>query len=327
MLFGAAFAACVLAAGTMGFAIQRGGTCTVAAVDEWLHQGRTRRLAAMLEAAAWVGGGLLVARALGVLPALPLGHALTVAAVVGAMLLGLGAWLNGACVFGAIARLGNGEWAWAATPAGFYLGCLALRWAPGLHPSPADVPAPLGTLPMAAGLVVVVALAGTAALRLARAVGRHDGPLHALLTRRPWTPHAATTVIGLAFLVLLPLAGAWAWTDAVSDLARGRGAHLPTRLSLGAALFAGAVLGGRLAGRYRSRRPDLRALARCLAGGALMGAGSGLVPGSNDGLLLVGLPLLWPASWVAFGVMAASIAAASSVATRWRAWFAHATTT
>ena len=41
-----------------------------------------------------------------------------------------------------------------------------------------------------------------------------------------------------------------------------------------------------------------------------MGWGSLLIPGSNDGLILIGMPLLWPYAWVAFAVMCLTIAAA-----------------
>jgi toxin CptA len=41
-----------------------------------------------------------------------------------------------------------------------------------------------------------------------------------------------------------------------------------------------------------------------------MGWGGLLVPGHNDGLILVGMPLLLPYAWVAFLTMCASIAAA-----------------
>jgi toxin CptA len=49
-------------------------------------------------------------------------------------------------------------------------------------------------------------------------------------------------------------------------------------------------------------------LARCLSGGILMGAGSLAIPGGNDGLVLTGLPLLWPHAWIAFATMCVSIA-------------------
>ena len=115
----AVFVMAAACAGLMGFAIQRGATCTVAAVDEIVRRRTLRRLAAMVEASVWVVGGLAIAQTLRVLPALPAGAAVTAATVIGGMLLGLGAYVNGACVFGAIARLGSGEWAYAATPLGF----------------------------------------------------------------------------------------------------------------------------------------------------------------------------------------------------------------
>ena len=76
------------------------------------------------------------------------------------------------------------------------------------------------------------------------------------------------------------------------------------------ALFGGALLGGWTAGRIKPARPTLGAIARCLGGGFLLGLGGSLVPGANDGLILLGLPLLYPHAWLAFASMALTIAAA-----------------
>ena len=62
--------------------------------------------------------------------------------------------------------------------------------------------------------------------------------------------------------------------------------------------------------RHRSHPVSARALLRCFSGGVLMGWGSLLIPGSNDGLILIGMPLLWPYAWVAFGTMCMTIAGA-----------------
>ena len=40
-----------------------------------------------------------------------------------------------------------------------------------------------------------------------------------------------------------------------------------------------------------------------------MGAGSALIPGSNDGLILTGMPLLQPHAWIAIAAMGLTIAA------------------
>jgi toxin CptA len=82
---------------------------------------------------------------------------------------------------------------------------------------------------------------------------------------------------------------------------------LTARLALAAALLGGAVWGGWTAGRFRATRITAGALLRCVCGGALMGAGTLLIPGSNDGLILVGMPLLWPYAWVGFAAMCISI--------------------
>jgi len=42
----------------------------------------------------------------------------------------------------------------------------------------------------------------------------------------------------------------------------------------------------------------------------LMGWGSLLLPGGNDGLILVGMPLGWPYAWLAIATMCATIAVA-----------------
>lgn len=309
-------------AATMGFAIQRGATCTVAAVEEWMNQRSVRRLTGMLEASLWVAGGMLIAHALHPLGMMPAGHPLSWFTVAGGVLLGVGAFVNRACVFGAIARLGSGEWAYVATPAGFYAGCLSVAW---IAPSRVDTPLMAVSPIFQAGPAVAV-------LALAFMLVRVSAPLVALwhaesrdtfavrlqkvFSARLWTPHAATGVIGVTFLFLLLLKGAWAYTDVLADAARGMAGDLVARGALFLALLGGAVIGGWTAGRFKPVRLSLVLLARCFAGGLLMGWGSLLIPGSNDGLILLGMPLLWPYAWVAFAAMCVSIAAAMWVASR-----------
>ena len=79
----------------------------------------------MVEASLWVVGGLADrAERCDLLGRMPAGYAVTFVTVLGGALLGLGAYVNKACVFGAIARLGSGEWAYLVTPLGFYVGCV-----------------------------------------------------------------------------------------------------------------------------------------------------------------------------------------------------------
>lgn len=298
-----AFAAAFACAALMGFAIQRGATCTVAAVDEVLTKRRATRLVALVEASVWVAGGLLVAQWLGVLPRMPPGFAIGGWTIVGGMLLGLGAFVDRACVFGAIARLGSGEWAYLLTPVGYGLGCATLGavFAP-MAPTPLARTSPVLQAPP----LLAAAFGAFVLLRLLKPLRAGGGAWR----ERIWTPHAATTVIGVTFLVMLLLVGAWAYTDLLADLARGMAHSVVARTLLLLALFGGAAWGGWTAGRWRATRPTVAQALRCLAGGALMGWGTLLIPGSNDGLILIGMPLLWPYAWLAFATMCVTIAAA-----------------
>ena len=298
MLLG--FAAILLALGcalVMGFAIQRGATCVVAAVDEVVTRRGVGRLTALLEASLWVAAATIVAGALGFDMGKPQAFAVGVSTLVGGALLGLGAVVNRACVFGAIARLGSGEWAYALTPVGFFLGCLLVNALP-----PSALPAISTIQPWGnsvrefwiAPAVVLVIWRATALIGLGRSGG---GPGSA------WSPHHATLVIGLAFVIMVLTVGAWAYTDVLAKLARGMTVALWRDLLLFGGLLCGGIFGGWRAGLLRTRAPTLAAATRCLAGGFLMGCGGLLVPGSNDGLILIGAPLLLPHAWVALSTM------------------------
>jgi Sulphur transport len=274
----------------------------VAAVDELLSRRQGLRLLALAEASLWVGGGLAVMQALHRLPGMPAGYAAGAWTLAGGVLLGLGAWVNRACVFGAIARLGSGEWAYLLTPLGFYVGCLSVG--PLFAAPPAQRLAAASPLLQAPALLALP-FGAFVAWRL-RGLLRGPGGWRVQL----WLPHQATLVIGVTFFAMLVLVDAWAYTDVLVELARGMATSLVARVLLLLALLGGAAFGGLSAERWKLTRPTPLQLARCFGGGVLMGWGSLLIPGGNDGLILVGMPLLWPYAWLAFGAMCAAIAAA-----------------
>lgn len=314
MLLSLSFAGALICAAVMGFAIQRGATCAVAAVSEITSSRSCKRLLAMAEASLYVCGGLLIAQRLHLLPIMPSGYPVDGLTVLGGALLGLGAFINGACVFGAVARLSSGQWAYAATPLGYYAGCVGLL---ALWPQ-AERPALAATSPVwgAAPLLTVLFLlfVGWRLLRPWLWARRKSAPArleqrwHERVGAQIWSPHHATTVIGLTFLLLLLLAGAWSYTEVLAELARGGASMLPARALLSLGLLAGAILGGMSAGRLEGPGISIAQCLRCFMGGAVMGSGSLLIPGGNDGLLLVGMPLLWPYAWIAFGTMCVTIA-------------------
>lgn len=299
-----------LCVGLMGFAIQRGGTCTVAAVDELLNRRRAARMLAMLEASLWVCGGLAIAQWFGRADSVPNGFAIDRWVLAGGAMLGFGAWLNRACVFGAIARLGSGEWAYAATPLGFYAGCASAPW---LFARPAPVVGASSAWSTMASIAAPAFIAYALWRTLPAAWALRGAGRTIALRAKVWAPHAATVVIGIAFVITLLLVGRWAYTDVLADLARGMADRIAGRNLLLVALLAGTTLGGWSAGRWSHVPPTASQVARCFAGGVIMGWGSLLIPGSNDGLILIGLPSLHAHAWAAFAMMCATIAAAMSL--------------
>lgn len=314
-----ALALALLLAALMGFAVQRGATCMVAAVEEWVSKGTARRSLAIGEASLWVLGGLALLQLAGLARFMPQGFAVTGWTLLGGLLLGLGAAVNRACVFGAVARFGNGEWAYALTPAGYLVGALLgastlPTWLPQAQPlalpGAAWVLQPDATAGLMASAVVV---GGWMLWRLTQPLlGAASTDANGRLTRwraTIWQPHQATLVIGLSFVLLLGLAGRWTYIELLSDAAHGHWQGAGRRLLLFVALGAGAAWGGWTARRFAPKPWRTGAVLRCLLGGALMGLGAELVPGANDGLILLGLPLLWPHAWVAVAAMTLIIAA------------------
>lgn len=301
MLNALALCVAIACAAVMGFAIQRGGTCLVAAVDEVVSKRRATRLVALAEASLLVAAGMVAAQLLGILPAPPHAYALTGWTVVGGAIMGLGAYLAGACVFGAIARIGNGEAAYVLVPIGFFAGCLAaLRLGMARLPHAVKFHSPvLGQALLLLGPLLM--LVGWRLWHLLGAARRRE------FLQSLWSPHIATGVIGVTFVLLLLIAGPWNYTDYLAEAARHMARSGGVRGILLLALFGGTLLGGFTAGRIQARRPAVSALARCVAGGLLLGLGGSLVPGANDGLILLGLPLLYPHAWIAFASMLATI--------------------
>jgi hypothetical protein len=286
-------------AALMGAAIQRGATCMVAAVDEVVSERRHGRALALAEAAAWVGGLVALVQLAGLampkIDTYPAGAATTL----GGVLLGLGAWINRACVFGAVARIGNGQVAWFGTPVGFFIGSLA-----PFHDIRGGGPWQPSTLWLGSAAAAFAVFAGWRIAQAVKAPSFTDYVAH---------PHRATLAIAVTFVSTLLTVGAWAYTDALADLARAMGvmnARLALRGAMVAALLAGALVGGHFAGKRKWQRATPADVLRCLAGGALLGAGAVMVPGSNDGLIMLGLPLLQPHAWISVSVMALTIAAA-----------------
>lgn len=296
----AALLIALCAAGLMGFASQRGRTCTVAAIADIVVRRRFGRIISLLEASVWVGCGFVLVHTAHHLSVVPSNYAVGLTTIAGGIVFGVGAYLNGACLLGTVARLGSGEWAYAFSPVGLFLGSVAAAYVSSpkeIHEaSPALAEPAIGAT--AAGIFMVLRLIAHGA-----AIRRYRSTIFAYL----WSPRVATTIIAISFFVAFLMVGDWDYADLIGGLARNHTSSWVPKSLLGLTLVAGAMLGGWTARSIKFVVPHASNVIRRLAGGGLMGFGSALVPGGNTRFILLDMPLLWPYAWLAFFTMCVTV--------------------
>ena len=123
----------LLAGVVLGASAHRAGLCTVKAVAEVITSGRAHFLWSFLKASLWTAGFLALAAAFG--DSVTLGHRpVLMVGMIGGVLFGLGAGLNGACSFSTLSRLAEGHLVMLFTLAGWAVAMIGLlNLFPGLH--------------------------------------------------------------------------------------------------------------------------------------------------------------------------------------------------
>ena len=289
----------------MGIGVQRGNTCTVVAFDDLFHRHSPERLLAIAYCWLWVAGGLTLLK---LTTGFTLGaqiFPITVWSVIGGLILGFGAVVNGACTVGTVARIGSGEYAYGLTLVGFFLGCVLAPYVFGRtatsHTGSTAATTSLD-YPVAAlvGLAFVVAATGW---RLAT----HERESFRDFLHKAWDPRTALMIVAVLFVAVVHFYGAWAYTDLLGDVAKGADKQIIERFALFAALLGGAIVGGRTLRGTRPIGPLAPRVIRCTLGGIFMGIGFSLAPGAFDGMTLLGQPLLLPFAWAVMGASYATV--------------------
>ena len=283
----------------LGAALSRVSLCAVAAVQQCVSQREPTALLRLLLATSAAGMGLLACGGWSPMRmSLPGTLPITLPLIDGALLLGAGALLNGACYLGSVLYLGNGNLNFLFTLLGLGAGArIAAVWLsaqlPAMHVSMA-----ISDSFRWAGFGLFAVLA---ALSLAlRATRRSAG----------W-PLLAGAVAGLVYA----RRPGWTYSQVVDSVASAdwRGASWLANLAA-LSLFAGAIISSCWSGRWHRQNPRPARALRCLAGGLLMGVGAKLIPGGSDMLLLWAIPGLTLYGAVAYLVMLATLALAFAVA-------------
>ena len=285
----------------LGFALNQGSICTVIATRELVSEKRPARFIALVECAVWAA---LVYATLETSPMMQQGWSPPGYLVPAAILFGLGTYLNGACVFGAVGHFGNGE-----IDFGFaFLGIFAVVYLESLFELVPDQPPISASLPVGQALLALALLA-ILALRLGVSLRSESNFMRLTLSM---------AAIGITFTILAVFAPGFSITASVGSIV-----SIPVAGAvISVCMFGGSLVSARfMKRRFTLKWPTIKTIVRRTLAGMVMGVGALLIPGGNDTLLMIGFPMgAWQAAlaYVLFvATLAALIARFGSMARSW----------
>src|SRR5262245_13041519 len=305
---------CILA-GVLGFAAHRASVCTVRGVAELTHSGTGFMLASIGKSALWVFAITIPAFLL--LPQVETnvsGWQLTGWAMLGGLMFGIGAGLNGACAYATMTRMVDGEVGMLLTIVGFALGVVlfVLLLGNGVVTRPTRTPGLVPQMLTYAPIIGAVLLAWAAyeIVRLWRT--RPPGAtLKSMILAPQYRLSTSALLIGLASGAIFLMFGSPGYTTTFQQVVEGYIGSQPWPY-YGRWVVLGAVLFGMLSSTFqrKSFRIDWRprwSWLRNIFGGILMGFGTALLPGGNDALVLYGIPSLSPHALPAYAALVVGI--------------------
>jgi hypothetical protein len=133
-----------------------------------------------------------------------------------------------------------------------------------------------------------------------------------------WPLTLSMGAIGITFTILAIFAPGFSITTSVGSIV-----SIPVAgVAIAICMFGGSVVSARLMmRRFILKWPTFKTAVRRTLGGIIMGVGALLIPGGNDTLLMIGLPMgAWEAAlaYVLFvGTVAALVAKFGSMARAW----------
>jgi uncharacterized membrane protein YedE/YeeE len=302
MLHVLALTGAALCALALGFTAHRANICTVRAMAEIISARSAYMLASVGKSILWAL--LLIVPVVWLVPSAissASGWELTTTALIGGFIFGLGSTINGGCAFSTMTRMMDGELRMALSIAGFAIGVFAFVTFVDLKllVPPAHAPAMLGSILSYAWVLILVVLAWALyEIRRLWRIRPKDAPLHQLILLPQYQLSAAALVIGAASTGIFLLVGAPGYTITMQNFVQSTvGTNMLPSPFQGIMMLA--VLVGMLVSALQRRsfrldwQPQVSWL-RNFLGGALMGLGTGMLPGGNDALLLSGLPSFSP---------------------------------
>ncbi len=269
----------------IGYLAQITGLCMVRGLSDWTR-GKPLRLSAILSSGFWIYLYFPLMQFSQVHTHL-MSYDFHWGFLAGGLIFGLGAAVNGACSISTASRLSSGDLRMLFTMMGWLLGWLAVKYS-GIRFDYIE----LGTASLWLCWVIITCLVLASIL----IYWRH---------RQFWRLWGGIMLVGILLGAVFMIQPLWSPSDFIRDLGlaiiRQDPVLLPAidRVALLLLMFLGMGFGAWRFHRFHWYIPGLRAITKHLFSGTLMGVGAALALGGNDFQLLLALPALSPAGFLA----------------------------
>lgn len=291
-----------------GFSVVRGNVCAVGAIKNGV---KGNFLPLVFFAIAISISGLVLALLTWILGRPPLAYQnyeIALKTFLGGAVFGLGAWINKACVLGTLAGFARGNYNYSATFIGLCFGAVAGRILFKLdHSCDKPIlltPSFLGfAIVFLYGVIVFWGIKSFRASTLTHATYREN--LNAL---------AMLVIAAILASIMYFFYGEWNYLERLIYISESflglrvwSVSSVVSALELTFSVFAGAVLAGRVWGKFKPISLDLRQFVIKFLGGGAMGIASSMIPGGNESMMFLGVPYLSVNSLVAYLAMMITI--------------------
>jgi len=285
----------------IGFTGNRTTLCAVKAVDEVITKRRFDLLLSFLKIVIWVFGiSLLFEIFLVISPARGNNYACRLEGLLGGLIFGIGATINGGCALHTLMRFCRGNVGILVSFIGLCFGSIVMRYLinvfPNLEPHKVEPFRGFEPTPLFLLASVFLVWAGYELFRLFK--GTDLNQWKNKLKSDSYELRLSSAVLGVSNGVLVVFVGTWMYTNLIIGSLINTfflpSSAIEKNLSfIHFGLFL-ALIGGISLSAYLSRAflINFRFRFNYLFGGFLMGAGATLVPGGNDVVLLNSIPTI-----------------------------------
>ncbi len=313
----------ILLAFFMGFVANRTTLCAVRAVDEVMNKHQAKVLSSFFRVMLW---SLVISMFATLIfdESTAQDYNFTVVAMLGGLVFGLGATINGGCALHTLSRLGTGDVGMTLTILGLTSGAILTKQMLLKYTFLDAVPTVSNiSLPEKLHLPLTIILFTLLVLELIKTMGSVNKHKWGKSLFSPkYDLRSAAAILGISNGLLFVFVGPWMYTNTITQSITNQ--LLPNTAFyqeistllwlLLLALLVGIIVSSLLKKEFRLLiRPNRKWLYHFL-GGIFMGGGAAIIPGGNDALLFNYMPSLSPHAFPAYFSMLLGIAIFSYLA-------------